>query len=145
MDKRIEIWNVLHDGKITAIAEKDKCLTMFISIPYLRLRLQPLGDSFVLTIEGLKHVSFRDFDSKLETLQEAINTGSLEILSTDSEDMPVKIFTTLGELILDFESIRFALDTGQEIDFEMIDKVSEEYWDEWEERAKKNRQKKDAE
>ena len=52
MDKRIEIWNILHDGEITAIEGEDSdTLTMFVSIPYLRRRLKPIGDSFVLTME----------------------------------------------------------------------------------------------
>ena len=140
MDERIEIWNVLLDGQITAVKGQGRVLTMFVNIPYLRRRMKPLGDSFVLTIEEVMRIDFRDFDGKLETIQEAIDTGSPEILSTDSEDMPIKIFTTLGELILDFENIHFALDTGQKIDFASINKTCEDYWDEWEEKTKRNQQ-----
>lgn len=30
--------------------------------------------------------------------------------------MPINIETTMGQMILDFQSIRFALDTGQDTD-----------------------------
>lgn len=44
--------------------------------------------------------------------------------------MPATIETMLGQLILDFENIRFALDTGQLLDYETIEKTSKEYWTE---------------
>lgn len=45
--------------------------------------------------------------------------------------MPITIETTLGQLILDFQSIGFSLDTGQSVDYETIEKICEEYWTEW--------------
>ncbi len=109
MDQRIEIWNLLHDGDITAIAgENSETLTMMVSIPYLRRRLQPLGDSFVLTLSGLNRLEFHDFDGTASSLQETLDIGSPEIISTESDAMPVSVSTSLGQLILDFESISFA-------------------------------------
>ncbi len=140
MDHRIQIWNVLHDGEITAIAgEEGDTLTMFVSIPYLRRRLEPLGDSFVLTLGGLKRLEFHNFDGTTTPLQEEIDIGTPEILSTESVSMPVKIETTMGQLILDFESIRFAMDTGQEVEYETIEKVCEEYWTAWEAKSEQAR------
>jgi hypothetical protein len=45
--------------------------------------------------------------------------------------MPVTIETTTGNLVLDFETIRFNLDTGELVTHEVIRKVCEEYWTEW--------------
>jgi hypothetical protein len=45
--------------------------------------------------------------------------------------MPLTIETTMGQLVLDFQSIRFALDTGQDIDYKTIETVCDEYWTEW--------------
>ena len=131
MDERIEIWNVLHDGEITAISGDEGELTMFVSIPYLRRRLEPLGDSFVLTLSGLTRVEFHNFDGTPSSLREELDIGSPEILSTDSKSMPVLIATTLGHLTLDFQSISFALDTGQAVEYEAIEKVCDAYWTEW--------------
>lgn len=131
MDRRIQIWNILHDGEIAAISgEGSDILTMFVSIPYLRRRLDPLGDSFVLTLSGITRLEFHDFDGTRETLQEQLDIGSPEILSTESDSMPVSIATSLGQLTLDFQSISFALDTGQAVEYEAIGKVCEEYWTE---------------
>ena len=140
MDKRINIWNLLHDGEITAISEDGENLTMFVSIPYLRRRLEPLGDSFVLTLKGLKCFECRNFAGTTTTpWREELDLGSPEILSTESESMPVKIHTSMGQLILDFEDIRFAMDTGQETTYEAIEKTCHEYWTEWEAKANKAR------
>jgi hypothetical protein len=131
MDRRIQIWNILHDDEITAISgEGSDILTMFVSIPYLRRRLDPLGDSFVLTLSGITRLEFHDFDGTRETLQEQLDIGSPEILSTESDSMPASIATSLGQLTLDFQSISFALDTGQAVEYEAIEKVCEEYWTE---------------
>ena len=61
--------------------------------------------------------------------------GTPEILSTESKAMPVSIETTMGQLVLDFERIRFAMDTGQEIDYRTIEKTCEQYWTEWQTKA----------
>jgi hypothetical protein len=142
MDTRIQIWNVLHDGEITAVSEDGDTLTMFVSIPYLRRRLKPLGDSFVLTLAGVKQAVCRDFGgaaSSACSLRDELEIGTPEILKTESESMPVTIETTMGQLILDFESIRFALDTGQPVEYETIEKVCEEFWTEWQAKAEQAR------
>ena len=140
MDKRIEIWNFLHDGEITAFSGEDgDTLTIFVSIPFLRRRLEPLGDSFVLTLSGLKRFEFHDFDGSITQPREAIDLGTPEILSTESEDMPIRIETTMGYLILDFHDIRFALDTGREIEYAAMTKVSEDYWTQWAAKAEQSR------
>ncbi len=120
MDTRLEIWNVLHDGDITAIAEDGDTLTMFVSIPYLRRRLKPLGDSFVLKLAGVGQAVCRDFDGTTSPLRKELDIGTPEIIKTESESMPVIIETTMGLLILDFQRIQFALDTGEPVEYETI-------------------------
>lgn len=104
---------------------------MFVSIPYIRRRLKPLGDSLTLTLKGISHLEFIDFDGTKSSLKEEIEIGSPYILSTDSEVMPIKIETTMGQLILEFQEISFNLDTGQVIEFDDIKKEAENYWTEW--------------
>jgi hypothetical protein len=139
MNETIQIWNVLHDGEITAVQQDGETLTMFVSIPYLRRRMKPIGDSFVLTLAGLTKEEYRDYDGKASSLAEEIEVAVPEILSTDSESMPVKINLTMGHLILDFKGISFALDTGEAVDFSTIEKVATEYWTEWKEKAEQAR------
>jgi hypothetical protein len=65
------------------------------------------------------------------SLREELEIGTPEILQTKSKSMPVTIETTMGQLILDFQSIRFALDTSQPVEYETIEKVCEDYWTKW--------------
>jgi hypothetical protein len=138
IDERIAIWNLLHDGEITAVSGADVGeLDIFVSIPYLRRRLKPLGDSFVITLSGLTRLEFRDFSGSTGSLRDEIEIGTPAILSTESETMPITIDTTMGQLTMDFQRLSVALDTGQPIAYEAIEKVFDEYWTEWEAKPKK--------
>ncbi|HEX9181616.1 MAG TPA: hypothetical protein VF876_00015 [Burkholderiales bacterium] len=77
-----------------------------------------MGDSFVLTLTGVRRAECRDFGGAgpASSLREELEIGGPEILKTESESMPINIETTMGQMILDFQSIRFALDTGQDTD-----------------------------
>ncbi|HSF66070.1 MAG TPA: hypothetical protein VLA67_01435 [Nitrospiraceae bacterium] len=50
--------------------------------------------------------------------------------------MLVTIQTTMGQVILDFQSIQLALDTGQDTDYKAIERVCDEYWAEWKAKRK---------
>jgi len=132
MRNEIDIWNILHDGDITAVEKGlNSSYTLFVSIPYLRRRLKPLGDSFVLALAGVRQIAFQNFDGTISTIEDELNLSTPEILRTDSESMPISVETTTGKLILDFEGIEFRLDTGQAVDFETILTVCRGYWAEW--------------
>ena len=137
MDHRIAIWNTLHDGEITVVSnEVDGTFVMFVNIPYIRSRLKPIGDSFVLKLGGLSEIDFIDYEGKSVPFDEELRLIQIEILSTDSKDMPVSIATTDGILKLDFERLNIYLDTGQEIQYSEVAKAAEDYWNEWEQKAK---------
>src|SRR5947209_16892377 len=84
-DPRFDLWNVLHDGEITAVAAAGDTATIFVSIPYLRRRLQPLGDSVVLTLSGVRQLQFRDFSGTISSLSQELELTAPEILSSESQ------------------------------------------------------------
>jgi hypothetical protein len=98
--------------------------------------LKPLGDSFVLELEGVTECYFEPFEGGKSKLCGEIEIASIEILSTDSDTMPVSIITTMGQLILKYEQIHFLLDTGQEVDFKTIYRACKEYWDDFKAKSK---------
>jgi hypothetical protein len=110
-------------------------LVMFVSIPYIRERLAPLGDSFILRLHGFHSLEFDDGKNKHSYLTEISKSG-IEILSTDSESMPVKISTTSGFLTLDFDRIDITTDTGRSVSYEEIYKACFEFWEDWSIKAK---------
>ena len=123
MNQKIEIWNCLTEGEITVQERNGEQLTLFVNIPWIRSRLKPLGDSFVLTLTGVKKVDFLNFDGTSSSLSDELDGGTPVILSTESESMPISINTMEGTLVLDYQDINFTLDTGQPISYEEIEKV----------------------
>jgi hypothetical protein len=127
-DERIIIWNILHDGSISAAEVSNLRATIFVSIPYLRRRIPPLGDSFVLKLTGVTTCEFRHFDGETTSLEKALQVGEPEVLSTDSVTFPLTIHTTMGQLVLAFEDVSYFLDSGEATTFEAIQKAATEYW-----------------
>jgi hypothetical protein len=134
-DPRLDIWNVLHDGEITVMhRESPDVLVMFVSIPYVRRRIQPLGDSFRLRLGGFRSMHFEN--SIGDTSSELDYVEGYEILDILSETMPAKIQLAEGTLTLDFDSLDISLDSGQPVTYEEILHVAQDYWDEFAARTK---------
>ena len=135
-DPRLDIWNVLHDGEITIMhRESPDVLVMFVSIPYVRRRIQPLGDSFRLRLGGFRGMAF-SYDIDQNTFTELDYIEGFEILDILSETMPAMIQLAEGKLMLDFDSLDIALDSGQPVAYEEVLRVAQEYWDEFAARTK---------
>ncbi len=136
MKAEIEVWNLLHDGEIT-VAEKDNgILRLFVSIPYLRRRIKPLEDSFILTIHGLTSERYQDYEGKESSILEELEVvTALTILSTESLTLPITIDLVSGKLILEYSHLEISLDTGGNIPYFLLEKTCEEYWDEWQKRT----------
>jgi hypothetical protein len=134
-DPRLDIWNVLHDGDITILhREAPDVVIMFVCIPYVRRRIEPLGDSFRLRLGGFCSVHFAndigDTSSELDYVE------GYEILDILSETMPAKIQLAEGTLTLDFDTLDISLDSGQPVAYEEIRRVAQDYWDEFAARTK---------
>jgi hypothetical protein len=134
-DPRLDIWNVLHDGEITVIhREAPDVVVMFVNIPYVRRRIEPLGDSFRLRLGGFRSIHFAndigDTSSDLDYVE------GYEILDILSETMPAKIQLAEGTLTLDFDTLDISLDSGQPIAYERVLRVAKNYWDEFAARTK---------
>lgn len=126
----------MHDGEITVIGRSASELAMFVSIPYLRRRFEPPGRSFLLLLRGFRAIEHVDYEGNNRTsdTNEIENLG-IEILSPESDGVPVKVSTTQGYLTLDFDALEIFLDTGQQVDFEALDLACRAYWHEWETQA----------
>ncbi len=137
MDTRIAIWNTLHDGEITVVALKGDTLVVFVSIPYIRERISPLGDSFVLRLAGFRSVELTDVEGRKKSSDIAdLSKSGIEILSSDSTAMPVRIATTSGFLTLDFESVEITTDTGRVLAYSEVARACSDFWEEWSAKAK---------
>lgn len=139
MNPRAEIWNVLHDGGIVNIEKHESGdMVLTIEIPYLR-RMISEGDNIILTLRRCSRFSMKIWEQDLTTDDSSlIAHQGTEILSTESEDIPVHVITTLGEIDADFDSFSLAQEDGTEIAFEALRDACERYWNRWEQESKAN-------
>ena len=139
MNPRAEIWNVLHDGGIAAInGVIPGDVAIRVSIPYLRKMFSADGEDIIVRLANCAKFTMKIWEEDFTTddLERIVGTDT-EILSTESEDVPVHIFTTLGELDIDFEAFSLSLDNGRQITFEELCDACENYWNRWENEAKR--------
>ncbi|MBI2510583.1 MAG: hypothetical protein HYV96_01275 [Opitutae bacterium] len=136
VDPRIAIWNTLHDGEITVVRQTNDRVEMFVNVPYIRERIEPLGDSFRISLRGFRSFQLTDADGKVQSSALVdLSRSGIEIFSTESTAMPVKVATTTGYLIFDFDELEIHLDTGERVSYETVFAASSDFWDEWEARA----------
>jgi hypothetical protein len=131
MSPRAEIWNILHDGPITNISGAvPGDVRLSIDIDYLRRLFPGGGDSFGLCLRGcrLLEMTIWASDSRVTNDFAEILDALPTILSTDSTDVPVRVFTTTGELSLDFDEFNLELDDGTPVSFDSICAACENYW-----------------
>ena len=141
MNPRAEIWNVLHDGGLAAIEGGiPGDVSIRVNIPYLRKMFSADGEDIVVCLTNCTELRMKIWEEDITTddPRQIVESGT-EILSTESEDVPVHIITTLGELDIDFEGFSLSLDTGRHISFEELCIACENYWNRWENEAKQNK------
>lgn len=140
MNPRAEIWNVLHDGGVAAIeGEVPGDVTIRVNIPYLRQMFSDNGEDIFVHLGNCTSLTMKIWDEDVTTDDpKRITSTDTEILSTDSENVPVHIITTLGELDIAFAAFSLSLDDGREISFEELCDACENYWNRWENEAKQN-------
>ena len=131
-----DVWNVLHDGPIVRIIGTIPGDIQFaIAIGYLRERFHDPGDCILLTLHGCTSLSYEHWDSG------AVSTDFASILSVEPEilsaDEPTTVFCDSGTLRVHASDFSLALDSGRAITLDELFAVSEAYWTEWSDRAKK--------
>jgi len=108
-----------------------------VSIPYLREMFSADGEDIVVELANCTRLSMKIWEEDVTTddLKRIVDTNA-SILSTESDDVPVHVFTSLGELDIDFDELSLSLDNGRRITFEELCEACESYWDRWEKEAK---------
>lgn len=136
------IWNVLHDGSIIAIhSALPSSVRLDVSIDYLRERFPDSGESIQVTLTNCTRFAYQDYESQgFNTDLSAIAAIKPEILSAEMSGATSNICCVGGTLEVCATDGSIALDSGRSITLQELLDVSEAYWTEWSERAKKARQ-----
>jgi hypothetical protein len=142
MDFYPAIWNVLHDGNITAVrGAVPGTVQLDVSIDYLRERFPDPGKTIQVILAGCTRFAYRDFDEREFTTDfSAIAAFEPEVLSAELRDGLCVLDCAGGVLELSAADGSVALDSGRAITLQELIDVADAYWTEWSERAKKARQ-----
>jgi hypothetical protein len=125
------IWNVLHDGTITAIdGVVPGTLKVSVDIWYLRPFFAPAGTAFVVELTECDLFEVLRWDDATPPA-DPVSFAALQpsILEASVEHDEVKMIWIGGELRLRYASVRISLDTGSAIPMEALLAAAERYWD----------------
>ncbi len=135
------IWNMLHDGGITAIQGSVPGAIRFdVAIDYLRERFPDPGDTIQVTLSGCTRFAYRDFENaEFTTDLSAIAAMEPELLSAKMRGNVCEVVCAEGILEVVAIDGSLALDSGRSITLEELNDVSKAYWTEFSQRGKQAR------
>lgn len=133
----VSIWNVLHDGSIeSASGQIPGTVSLGIDIQYLRERFSDAGRLFILTLENCTRFEFQPYDENTLTSLDEIAKRDVQILSADDTGGKIEISCAIhrgagGVLRVVAAHYALALDSGRKISYQEIERVADEYWNEF--------------
>ncbi len=103
-----------------------------VKIEYLRRMFSADGENIIVRLVNCTKFTMKIWEDNVVTddPKRIVDSGT-EILSTDSDDVPVHVVTTQGEIDVDFEDFGLSLDNGRSITFEELCNECENYWNRW--------------
>jgi hypothetical protein len=132
-----DAFSILHDGIITDVSG-DCPGTVFMDIrcDYLRQIFSAPGGFFRIQLENCKTFYYQT-TSKQERDLGAIAGLKLEILSAETRDSRVLVYTGGGELHLCYDRLTVYLNDFTPVSEEELEKVAEAYWEDWSRRSER--------
>jgi hypothetical protein len=123
-----DLWNILHDGTIAQIRGKvPGDIRLRIEIEYLRDMFSPPGHSIYVTLTNCRRMQLMAPPKKA---RRALSEKSVTILSAKkSDDGDIVVNSTEGDLVLEYDSFKLELDSGEAISLEQLAQASKQYWE----------------
>jgi hypothetical protein len=139
----VATWNVLHDGQIIDIkGELPGDLTLTIEVAYLCRRLRTAAEHLALALKDCRQFEYCPYErdaTYVSHLQAAIG---LEILSAATAMGQLSIECADGgaggQLLVDYGLAYVFTAEGELQSQPVLERASDEYWDDWEKRRSKN-------
>ncbi len=146
LNKINEIFSIFHDGEIIHSEKKDNNLIISIEIQYLANRINPEYIKFDLVLENIENLNFStwpnnpELESEIITDIDLIFKPELQILSSEIKEN--LIFVACSQSSHEFEycggnlelKAQYAIvndESGKVYLLKELNKLSNEYWDEW--------------
>jgi len=144
--KIVEVFEILHDGRITRFEAQGEVLVLRVEIQYLAQRIAATHRGFTLRLSGVKDVSFEPWPNgalralPVMTDYQAIFEPTLDILGAEAAGEGLRITCNQaapaypycgGELRLRAERVEVFDDASAECSLEVLRDLAAGYWDEW--------------
>jgi len=137
MRESCEIWNLLHDGGLESLKRDGTDLHLVVEISYLTELLLPGSQQLLLILHDCAVFEYTDWETETPTAELSRIQGlGLDILGTDSEILPAKVWTSEGTLLVDFTSFSLRLANGVPCSMEELRQAAKSYWDEFSSRTR---------
>lgn len=140
-----DLWNVLHDGTIVAIAgHVPGEVKLEIEADYLRGRFNEDGHLFVLTLCDCTRLVFRPWKEGQSAITRLDEVGALALWILRAEEVDGRCAVSCirkvaegggGILEVVATDVALSLDTGRFVSQDEIEAVADAYWTEWSSRA----------
>jgi len=138
MKQDYQIWNTLHDGALTRLWESaPNQIVIQVEIEYLANRLKGNYNNIFVKLNNCTLFEYEQHWSKNDIRHyssvkelEGISPG-LMALSCDEESDHLRINDICGVIKTRYDSAELTLENGDPLSFKELDKVAEEYWNDF--------------
>jgi len=152
-DDIVSIFNIFHDGSIVEYQSLGDVIILTIEILYLSERIDPKFNSFYLHLRGVENLKFVTWPNIAENEPDCFSDYSeifkvdLEILSCKFANDTFNIFCNQadsvydfcgGELSLNVNSAEVLDEAQKEYSIDELSELCSGYWEDWEQKNKKN-------
>lgn len=130
------IWGVFHDGEITQVTGSvPGDVQLCMEIGYLRALFPEPGDYFIIELLNCTHLQFSEYDEAPTNDLARIAERRPEVLYVTTET-PLVLDCAMGTLELEYTDMRVRLPSGRKVSEHELTIACEQYWNDWEAKAK---------
>jgi hypothetical protein len=130
-------WHLLHDGVLTAIVRTPTLARLTIDIPFVRRRMQPPGDAFVVELHGLESLVWLPYSDRWDEPEiddlAAIVAAEPNVADAEFRDANMVVWSGLGSLRMVYAGLELALEDGRSVSIAELREAVASYWQEWRE------------
>lgn len=125
------IWNLLHDGTVIAAERSGADVRLTIEVEYVRRRLTPPADTFVLVLLGCSRLAYTPYDeAEIEDLATLVQREP-DLVEAVVEGDTLVVWGGSGVLRVRYEGLSILLDEDTPTDLDAVREAARSYWEEW--------------
>lgn len=129
-----EVWNLLHDGVVTAVARDGERARVTVSAPHLASGFG--GDAFDLVLGGTRRLAYRPYSDRWDepwVEGEALVRAMPELAEAKLEVGELRVWGPLGVLAVDYDTLVLEV-RGQPVSLDALRTAVAAYWAAWRQR-----------